>query len=150
MRNIQAFSAMLVIAGFILCAIAALVIAGPTSVSSVVPYKATGSMEVNIIVTAILLSNPVGQIVLIYPISMAVAASFLPFAGVLANSFFVGLATFIAFPFIGPVVITIFTASAVSSLNLMQDALLIGLALIALGFLGVDYSSRQKVQSLPK
>jgi len=141
---------MLIIAGFVLCAIAALVIAGSTPVSYAVPYRATGSMEVDIIVTAILLSNPIGQIVLLSPISMAVAISLWPLIGVFANSFFVGIAAFIVFPAIGPAVTAIFAVSAVSSLSPMQGVLLIGLALVALGFLGIDYSSRQKIQVLPK
>lgn len=150
MKTVKAFSAMLIIAGFVLCAVAALVIAGPTTVSSLVPYRATGSMEVNIIVTAILLSTPVGQMILLMPVSVAVAANLWPVIGLFANSFFVGMAAFIVFPAIGPAIMIIPAVSAVSSLNLMQGILLIGLALIVLGFLGVDYSSRQKIQALPK
>ena len=149
----DALFTMIIIVGVVLFAIATIVIAGPNNLAQAmrIPYISSGNQQIDMVLGAIMLTLPGGNIIMITaPSSAAVATSVLAsFTGFTAN-FVIGLSAVTFLPGFGPAILFMTIITAVKSLTFMQGVLIIGLGLIAMGFLGLDYNSKQKSMASPR
>jgi len=147
-----ALCAMIVIAGLVLCVASSAIMVGPSNLvrAMKVPYMTSGNQEIDMALGAILFSTPGGNLIMLSsPGARDIILNFVTNSAGIMMNYVASLYLMLLLPSLGPSIFVIVMAPTVSSLTYMQIVLLIGLALIALGFIGLDYNSRKKQQGLP-